>query len=103
MIGLSFLFLCFVCFYTLEDTLLFFGVWLIFGDTPKATGGNTGYLEGDVQVGDVFWFKNKIQCHSNRADFLVKSHDGALKEFLEYLKQWKQLKHVLPLLLNFEG
>lgn len=33
--------------------LLFFGVWLIFGDTPKATGEDIYKINKvDVQVGD---------------------------------------------------
>ena len=46
--------LVFCLFFILSASmLLFFGVWLIFGDTPKATGEDIYKINKvDVQVGD---------------------------------------------------
>ena len=62
--------------------LLFFGVWLIFGDTPKATGEDIYKINKvDVQVGDNI-FVQKYDVILKKQDwFSVLSYNVTLKDF----------------------
>lgn len=60
-----------VCFHTFSKYLLFFGVWLIFGDTPEATGDDTYKINKvDVQVADTIFVQNYSVILKRWTEFL---------------------------------